>query len=43
VPEGRVRVVLIAEAERPKALPRLMTYGMYPGDTSTLEDFEVTD
>jgi len=40
VPEGRVRVIVIAEDDRPKPPPRMMTYGMYPGDNSTLEDFE---
>jgi hypothetical protein len=40
LPEGRVRVILIAEADRPKPSPRMMTFGMYPGDTSTLEDFK---
>ena len=39
LPEGRVRIIVIAE-ERPKPPPRLMTFGMYPGDTSTLEDFK---
>ncbi|HVA49584.1 MAG TPA: hypothetical protein VNH11_24670 [Pirellulales bacterium] len=39
LPEGRVRVILIAEADRPKPPPRMMTFGMFPGDTSTLEDF----
>lgn len=38
--EGRVRVIVIAEEERPKLPPRLLTFGMYPGDTSTLEDFK---
>jgi hypothetical protein len=38
-PEGRVRVILIAE-DRPKVPPRLLTFGKYPGDTSTLEDFQ---
>jgi hypothetical protein len=40
LPEGRVRVILIAEQERPKPPPRMMTYGMYAGDNSTLDDFK---
>ena len=39
VPEGRVRIILIPE-DRPKPTPRLLTFGKYPGDTSTLEDFQ---
>lgn len=40
VPEGRVRVIVLPEPERPKPQPRMMTFGMYPGDSSTLEDFK---
>lgn len=40
VPEGRVRVIVMPEAEGPKPAPRMMTFGMYPGDHSTLEDFK---
>jgi hypothetical protein len=39
-PEGRVRAILIAEEDRPKPPPRMITFGMYPGDASTLEDFK---
>jgi len=39
LPEGRVRVIVIAE-QRPQSTLRLMTFGMFPGDTSTLEDFK---
>jgi hypothetical protein len=39
LPEGRVRVIVIAE-DRAKPPPRLMTFGMYPGDSSTLGDFK---
>ncbi len=42
LPEGPVRVIVIAE-NRPKPPPRMITYGMYPGDTSTLEDFKFTE
>ena len=38
-PEGHVRLILIAE-DRPKPTPCFLTYGKYPGDTSTLEDFK---
>jgi hypothetical protein len=38
--EGPVRVILIAETDRPKPPPSIMTFGMYPGDSSTLEDFK---
>jgi hypothetical protein len=38
VPEGRVRVILIADdPSRPPA--GMLTYGKYPGDASALEDF----
>jgi hypothetical protein len=40
VPEGRVRVILIPQVERPTALPRMIRFGMYPGDNSTLDDFK---
>ena len=40
VPEGRVRVMVMPESDRAKPPPRMMTFGMYPGDTSTLEDFK---
>ena len=40
VPEGRVRVIVLPEPEQPKPPPRTITFGMYPGDTSTLEDFK---
>jgi hypothetical protein len=40
LPEGRVRVILIAEEDRPKPSPRMITFGMYSGDASTLEDFK---
>lgn len=40
VPEGRVRVMVVPESDRPKHPPRVMTFGMYPGDTSTLGDFK---
>lgn len=40
VPEGRVRVIVMPETQQPKPAPRLITYGMYPGDTSTLDDFK---
>ena len=39
LPEGRVRVILIGQ-EAPKVPPCYLTYGKYPGDTSTLEDFQ---
>ena len=39
VPEGRVRIILIPE-DRPKLTPCLLTFGKYPGDASTLEDFQ---
>jgi len=39
LPEGHVRVIVIAD-ERPKRPPRLLTFGRYPGDASTLEDFK---
>jgi predicted DNA-binding antitoxin AbrB/MazE fold protein len=39
LPEGRVRVIVIAN-ETSKLSPRAMTFGMYPGDTSKLEDLE---
>jgi hypothetical protein len=38
LPEGRVRVVLIAD-DRLKPPPHILTYGKFPGDTSTLDDF----
>jgi len=38
LPEGRVRIILIAE-DGPKPPPCYLTYGKYPGDNSTLEDF----
>ena len=40
VPEGRVRVILIPEDDRAKPPSRMITFGMYPGDQSTLEDFK---
>ena len=40
VVKGRVRVIVIAEQELPKPPPRLITFGMYPGDISTFEDFK---
>jgi hypothetical protein len=40
LPEGRVRVIVIAE-DPVKPAPRQVTFGMYPGDASTLEDFKV--
>ena len=41
LPEGRVRVIVIAEDHRPKPPPRLMTFGMCRGKVmSTLEDFK---
>ena len=40
VPEGRVRVILIPADDRPKPPPRMITFGMYPGDKSTLDDFK---
>jgi len=44
LPEGRVRVILIPQPERPKLPPRMMTFGcLASGDTSTLEDFEYPD
>ena len=39
LPEGRVRVIVMSE-EGPKPPPRMMTFGMFPGDSSTLEDFK---
>jgi len=39
LPEGHVRVIVIAE-EPTKPPPCLLTFGKYPGDTSTLEDFK---
>ncbi len=36
--EGRVRLILIAQ-DPLKPTPSFLTYGMYPGDTTTLEDF----
>jgi hypothetical protein len=36
--EGPVRVILMAQ-EPSKPPPKYLTFGMYPGDTSTLEDF----
>ncbi len=38
LPEGRVRIILIAD-DRPQPLPRLLIFGKYPLDDSTLEDF----
>ena len=40
VPEGRVRVIVMPEPDGPKPPPRMMTFGRYPGDRSTLEDFK---
>lgn len=40
LPEGRVRVIVIPQDDRPKPAPRMITYGMFPGDKSTLEDFK---
>ena len=40
VPEGRVRVMVMPESDPPKHPPRMMTFGMYVGDTSTLDDFK---
>ena len=38
LPEGRIRLILIArDAAQPS---RLLTFGKYRGDESTLEDFE---
>jgi hypothetical protein len=39
LPEGRVRVIVMSD-DRPKPAPRMMTFGMFPGDSSTLEDFK---
>ena len=39
LPEGRVRVVLISQG-RPAPATRKLTYGEFPGDTSTLDDFK---
>ncbi len=36
---GRVRVLVIAD-EPAHVPPRLIQFGKYPGDNSTLEDFE---
>ena len=40
VPDGRVRLLVMAEPPGPKPPPRMMTFGMYPGDHSTLDDFK---
>jgi hypothetical protein len=40
VPEGRVRVILIPQEDRSELPPQMITFGMYPGDNSTLEDFK---
>ena len=40
LPEGRVQVILIPLEDRAKLPPRMITFGMYPGDQSTLEDFK---
>src|SRR5438105_11813825 len=39
LPEGRVQVIVISQEQQKPPL-RLITFGMYPGDTSTLEDFK---
>ncbi len=39
MPAGRMRVIVISEAS-PKPPPCYLTYGKYPGDKSTLEDFK---
>ncbi len=39
LPEGPVRLILIAE-DHPKPPVGFLTFGMYPGDTSTLDDFQ---
>jgi hypothetical protein len=44
LPEGRVRVILIPQDDRPQTSRRMMTFGcLGSGDTSTLEDFEYPD
>lgn len=43
VPEGRVRVLVMPEPQGPKPPPRMMTFGMYPGDRSTLDDFKIAE
>jgi hypothetical protein len=44
LPEGRVRVIVIAQGERAKPGPRMLTFGcLATGDTSTLDDFEYPD
>ena len=41
VPEGRVRVIVVSEPDRPRTPPRRMTFGILAtGDMSTLEDFK---
>ena len=43
LPEGPVRVIVIAD-DRPKPAPRMMTFGcLGSGDMSTLEDFNYTE
>ncbi len=42
LPEGRVRVIVFAD-EASKPPPRLMTFGMYPGDVSKLEDLKESE
>lgn len=43
VPEGLVRVLVMPEPQGPKPPPRMMAFGMYPGDHSTLDDFEIAE
>ncbi len=39
LPEGRIRLILIAQ-DPSKTPACYLPYGKYPGDTSTLEDFQ---
>ena len=39
LPEGPVRVIVLI-VNGPKPPLRMINFGMYPGDTSTLDDFE---
>ena len=43
IPEGRVRVLVMPEPQQPKPPPRMMTFGMYRGDQSTLDDFKIAE
>jgi hypothetical protein len=40
LPDGPVRVIIIPQADQPKPPACLLTFGKYPGDASTLEDFK---